>query len=62
MINNKYKGDDSTSKDSVNTTSTDQKQINSREDSRRYIVRNRRYSAIRLPRAQPANIFRPSEF
>src|SRR5918995_2691069 len=34
MINNEYKGDDSTSNDSVNTTSTDQKQINSRDDSR----------------------------
>ncbi|MDQ3969001.1 MAG: MEDS domain-containing protein [Thermoproteota archaeon] len=35
MINNKYKGDDSSSNGSVNnTTSTDQKQINSRDDSR----------------------------
>jgi hypothetical protein len=34
MINNEYKGGDSTSNDSVNTTSTDQKQINSRDDSR----------------------------
>ena len=34
MINNEYKGDDSTSNDNVNTTSADQKQINSRDDSR----------------------------
>lgn len=34
MINNEYKGDDDTGNGSVNTTSTDQKQKNSRDDSR----------------------------
>jgi hypothetical protein len=34
MINNEYKGDDDIGNGSVNTTSTDQKQKNSRDDSR----------------------------